>query len=167
MQHGQERIAVGAFVIAQEVMAEFSQHCGGSVARFPLVAGGVRQNYQPGSLGADSSRDVTFRHSIFSPTALACKLALSATICRTAVAQVSASAPQRNVYFGDLHLHSSFSADAFVLGTRTTPDYAFNFAKGQPVSFFGRTVKRRTPLDFLALTDHDEIAVGLRILCVQ
>ena len=41
--------------------------------------------------------------------------------------------PLRNAYFGDLHLHSGFSMDAFAMGTRTTPDDAFRYAMGETV----------------------------------
>ncbi len=64
--------------------------------------------------------------------------------------------PLRNAYFGDLHLHSSYSMDAFALNTRTTPDDAFRYAKGETVEYFGVPQKRHAPLDFLALTDHAE-----------
>jgi hypothetical protein len=64
--------------------------------------------------------------------------------------------PLRNAYFGDLHLHSSYSMDAFAMGTRSTPEDAFRYAKGETVEYFGRPQKRLAPLDFLALTDHSE-----------
>lgn len=64
--------------------------------------------------------------------------------------------PERNAYFGDLHLHSGYSADAFALGTRMMPDDSFNWAKGLPLQSQGRTIQRKAPLDFLALTDHAE-----------
>jgi hypothetical protein len=69
--------------------------------------------------------------------------------------------PLRNAYFGDLHLHSGFSMDAFAMGTRTTPDDAFRYAMGETVDYFGKPQKRIVPLDFLALTDHAEyLGVG-------
>ncbi len=64
--------------------------------------------------------------------------------------------PLRNAYFGDLHLHTSYSMDAFAFGTRTTPDDSFKFAMGEPVEYFGKSWKRTAPLDFLAVTDHAE-----------
>src|SRR5450755_4115751 len=64
--------------------------------------------------------------------------------------------PLKNAYFGDLHLHSSYSMDAFALGTRTTPDDAYRYAMGETVDYFGKAQKRAAPLDFLALTDHAE-----------
>lgn len=38
-----------------------------------------------------------------------------------------------NLYWGDLHLHSQLSADAYILQTRLTKDQAFEFARGQTV----------------------------------
>jgi hypothetical protein len=69
--------------------------------------------------------------------------------------------PLRNAYFGDLHLHSGYSMDAFAMGTRTTPDDAYRYAMGETVEYFGKPQKRLVPLDFLALTDHAEyLGVG-------
>ncbi len=67
-----------------------------------------------------------------------------------------AANPLKNAYFGDLHLHTSYSMDAFAFGTRTTPEDSFKYAMGEPVEYFGRQWKRNTPLDFLAVTDHAE-----------
>ena len=64
--------------------------------------------------------------------------------------------PLKNAYFGDLHLHTSYSMDAFAFGTRTTPEDSFKFAMGEPVEYFGKSWKRIAPLDFLAVTDHAE-----------
>jgi len=62
----------------------------------------------------------------------------------------------RSAWFGDLHLHTSYSFDAAASGTATTPDDAYRFARGEAVQYFGRTVRRNAPLDFLAVTDHSE-----------
>jgi hypothetical protein len=69
---------------------------------------------------------------------------------------------ERQVYFGDLHLHTSFSLDAAASKTDTTPDDAYRFAKGEPVSYLGRVHRRRAPLDFLAVTDHAEYLGNVR-----
>ena len=71
------------------------------------------------------------------------------------------SAPVRekitNLYWGDLHLHSQLSADAYILQTRLTKDQAFRFARGQTVEADnGMPARLRRPLDFLAVTDHAE-----------
>ncbi len=63
--------------------------------------------------------------------------------------------PNRNAYFGDLHVHTLFSFDAFVFGARATPDDAYKFARGEPIKHpDGRDLQLSRPLDFLAVTDH-------------
>jgi len=65
--------------------------------------------------------------------------------------------PERNVYFGDLHLHTAYSFDAYIMmGTKNTPDLAYKFARGETIDYLGHPVKRAWPLDFLAVTDHSE-----------
>lgn len=64
--------------------------------------------------------------------------------------------PTRNAYFGDLHLHTSLSFDAAAFRTTTTPDDSYRFAQGDEVVYLGQKVRRRVPLDFLAVTDHAE-----------
>src|ERR1700738_2990771 len=60
-------------------------------------------------------------------------------------------------YFGDLHLHTSYSLDAYFMGTtKVDPDEAYRFAKGEVVEYLGQSVRRSEPLDFLAVTDHAE-----------
>ena len=67
-----------------------------------------------------------------------------------------AANPLKNAYFGDLHLHTSYSMDAFAFGTRTTPEDSYRYAMGESVDYFGKPQKRTAPLDFLAVTDHAE-----------
>ena len=69
--------------------------------------------------------------------------------------------------WGDTHLHTSFSFDAFLSGNRTTgPDTAYRFARGLPVvhPYTGTRVQLQTPLDFLVITDHAEFYGGIRDL---
>jgi hypothetical protein len=68
---------------------------------------------------------------------------------------------EKHAYFGDLHLHTTLSFDAYVMfGTKTTPDEAYRFARGEAVPFMGHMVQRYWPLDFMAVTDHSE-SMGL------
>jgi hypothetical protein len=66
--------------------------------------------------------------------------------------------PLKNVYFGEQHLHTRNSFDAFTVGVGQTWDQAYRFAKGEEVelSTTGEKMKRRTPYDFVAITDHSE-----------
>jgi hypothetical protein len=64
---------------------------------------------------------------------------------------------QRRAWFGELHLHTSYSFDAWgLMATRIGPDEAYRFAKGEVVDYQGRQVRRAWPLDFMAVTDHAE-----------
>jgi hypothetical protein len=71
--------------------------------------------------------------------------------------------PLRNVYFGDLHLHTSMSFDAATGRTSTLPEDSYRFAQGETIDYFGRQVTRNVPLDFLAVTDHAEYLGMARI----
>jgi len=64
----------------------------------------------------------------------------------------------RNVYFGDTHLHTYFSLDAYSRGNRKlTPNDAYRFAKGETVTAHNGMKARLTrPLDFLVVADHAE-----------
>jgi len=63
-----------------------------------------------------------------------------------------------NVYFGDTHLHTSISLDAFGDGNkRIGPDEAYRFAKGEVLEGHdGKPVRMSRPLDFLMVADHGE-----------
>ena len=67
--------------------------------------------------------------------------------------------PLNNVYFGEQHLHTTTSVDAYIQGnTKNTIEDAFNYNKGKPVKKYltGEILKRRTPYDWTAVTDHAE-----------
>ena len=66
--------------------------------------------------------------------------------------------PERNAYFGETHLHTSWSVDAWVMGNRLTgPDDALKYAQGQTIKHpTGFDIKIDTPLDFMGVTDHSE-----------
>ena len=70
---------------------------------------------------------------------------------------VNRSFPQR-VFWGDTHLHTSYSVDAGFLGnTNVGPEEAYRFAKGEAIT---TTTQQRAqlkrPLDFLVVADHAE-----------
>jgi hypothetical protein len=62
-----------------------------------------------------------------------------------------------NVFFGDTHLHTSYSSDAGMIGNTLGPEEAYRFARGETVtSSTGLEVQLRRPLDFLVIADHSE-----------
>ena len=63
----------------------------------------------------------------------------------------------QNVYFGDTHLHSSWSTDAGLGGASLGPDDAYRASRGEEVtSHDGWKFKLVRPLDFVVLSDHAE-----------
>ena len=61
------------------------------------------------------------------------------------------------VYWGDTHVHTALSADAYAMGVKLTPDDAYRFAKGEAVTADnGQRAQLRRPLDFLMIADHAE-----------
>ncbi len=76
----------------------------------------------------------------------------------------AAHSPLRSAFFGDLHVHTSLSFDAYAFDVRVTPEQAYRFARGEeialpPLDVMGqgtRKVQLTRPLDFAAVTDHSE-----------
>jgi hypothetical protein len=66
--------------------------------------------------------------------------------------------PLRDAYFGDLHVHTKLSFDAYIFNVRGDPDDAYNFAKGAPLDHAAGYKIRLNgpPLDFATVTDHSE-----------
>ena len=74
-----------------------------------------------------------------------------------AAGQPPARNPSRSAWFGDFHVHTSWSLDAYILGgNRDGPDVAYRYGRGDLVTRpDGSVVRLRVPLDFMAVTDHD------------
>jgi len=66
--------------------------------------------------------------------------------------------PDRNAYFGNVHVHTGWSFDAFTNGSRTTPADAYAWAQGKEItnSGMGGRIQLQTPLDFYMVSDHAE-----------
>jgi hypothetical protein len=82
---------------------------------------------------------------------------LAALLCPAlGLAQDAPDPADRQLYFGEQHLHTQDSPDAFFMGTRNTPDDAYRFCKGEAIQKdpSGYTVQKRTPYDWCAVTDH-------------
>ncbi|MGE4649453.1 MAG: DUF3604 domain-containing protein [Myxococcota bacterium] len=70
--------------------------------------------------------------------------------------------PERQAFFGDLHVHTAISMDANMFGTRLRPEGAYRFARGETVHLVPASgeqpaqhpVRIERPLDFAAVTDH-------------
>lgn len=73
----------------------------------------------------------------------------------------------KNLYWGDLHVHTAYSLDAFAFGTVRTPSDAYAFARGRKAELAGgATATLDRPLDFMAVTDHAEW-LDLMYLCTD
>ena len=87
---------------------------------------------------------------IDSKNVLVCLLSLGLS-----AASMAQDAADRKPLFGELHIHTSFSFDAYTFNTRATPDDAYRFGKGKPLKHpLGKTYQLNRPLDFMAVTDH-------------
>ncbi len=63
--------------------------------------------------------------------------------------------PLRNAYFGELHVHTRHSFDAYIFEVVSGPDDAYRFAKGEAIDHpSGHRMQLKTPFDFQAVTDH-------------
>jgi len=91
----------------------------------------------------------------------------------TAQAECETQYPLNKAWFGALHVHTEASYDATAMGTTTTLDQAYSFARGTPLPLRLRedppdyeppVLQISSPLDFMAVTDHAE-ALGERRLC--
>ena len=76
--------------------------------------------------------------------------------------------PNRDAYFGELHIHTAYSLDAYIFGNvLNDPFQAYRFAKGETITLpTGEKKKIIAPLDFVAITDHAE-ALGEYEMCTN
>ena len=90
---------------------------------------------------------------------------LGAGICGSPLLAHAEKNPLRDVFFGETHLHTSWSFDAYVFGnTLTGPEEAYQYALGKPIRHpAGYMVQIKRPLDFEAVTDHSEYMGTVRL----
>ena len=72
-------------------------------------------------------------------------------------AKVTDTAYPEQVFWGDTHLHTDNSIDAFGFGNRLDAEAALRFARGEEVTATkGAKAKLSRPLDFLVIADHSD-----------
>ena len=84
-------------------------------------------------------------------------LVFSTVIATPVLTPVLANAQETNLYWGDTHVHTSWSVDAYAVGNKFTgPDEAYLYAKGAPVlhTRLQTRVQIDRPLDFMVVGDH-------------
>jgi hypothetical protein len=94
------------------------------------------------------------------------KVAAAATlVLLAALPAVGAPNRERKAYFGETHVHTSWSFDAYIFGNRVTgPADAYKYAKGEPIEHpMGYDIKITTPLDWMGVTDHSEYVGTVRL----
>ena len=76
----------------------------------------------------------------------------------TAAPTFAQETPQRDVFFGETHVHTSWSFDAYIFGNHiTSPADAYKYALGEPIDHpLGYKIKITHPLDWMGVTDHSE-----------
>ncbi len=115
--------------------------------------------------GEDKKMRASVRHYItIGVTALALGACdRIAAIGKKSDADVPQAAYPERVYWGDTHLHTSNSSDAFGFGVRLGPEEALRFARGEEVtSTTGIKAKLSRPLDFLVISDHSDGLAALK-----
>jgi len=99
-----------------------------------------------------------------------CALGIVSLLCNSSIAQTQDhSLPYAEndypdkVYWGDTHVHTNLSTDAYEGGNRLSPNDSYRFARGEKVrSSSGQVAQLKRPLDFLVVADHAE-NMGVRI----
>lgn len=108
--------------------------------------------------------------------ALALALCLAAPLAQAAEKLIctGSNAAQKRAYYGDMHVHTLYSVDAYFFNGLNSPREAYRFAKGAPGTLpagetdpytAGRNIQLDRPLDFASVTDHSDFLGNWRLLC--
>ena len=104
------------------------------------------------------------------PTIAYASLFWACVVCATgswAATCENAGRGTAQLYWGDLHVHTAYSLDAYAFGSIATPKEAYAFARGQPLRLAnGELATIDRPLDFAAVTDHAE-SYGVMYVCTD
>jgi Protein of unknown function (DUF3604) len=94
----------------------------------------------------------------FRSTLIARTMVCSTWVVLSASAVLAQGNPDRNAYFGEQHIHTSWSVDAWLFGNHLTgPDDALKYAQGATIKHpLGYDIKIEQPLDWMGVTDHSE-----------
>lgn len=84
--------------------------------------------------------------------------ALSMAVPLSGICAAESESAATNAYFGAVHVHTSYSFDAYTNGTLTSPAHAYQWAQGKaiPGGGGGPDLQIKQPLDFYAVSDHAE-----------
>ena len=91
----------------------------------------------------------------------------ASTMLVVLLAEGVVAAESTQLLFGDTHLHTSYSFDAYLNKNQTAdPDTAYRWARGLPVihPYNRARVRIQTPLDFLVVSDHAELMGVIRAI---
>lgn len=82
-----------------------------------------------------------------------------------ATGQTTAAPADRQAFFGETHVHTSWSFDAYIFGNHLTgPAAAYDYAKGKTINHpLGYPIRITTPLDWMGVTDHSDYSGVVRL----
>jgi len=139
-----ERIFGAALVMA---MAASIAGCGGGEQTMTSVS-------EPRTTQSEAEQPSSEVESSTSPESAAAQMS-PISVPRDIVIADPARNAARKAYFGDLHVHTTYSFDAFAFGTLADPYDAYRFATGESIKHpAGFDMQLDRPLDFYAVTDH-------------
>ncbi len=112
------------------------------------------------TMGAKTTSAASWLSSLRLSSAMRCAVWVAGWLmlmpCTVSHAQEVISNPLKDAFFGEQHLHTAYSLDAYIGGARLTPSDAYRFAKGEEVEVNGEKLRISAPLDWAAVTDHAE-----------